>query len=120
MSNNTFVGNPKKSFFKQPSFDTSQLSSVSFVSVTAHSGNLFESWFFDNPEKKYLIFLSENDYQRLTRSRIDKKDLIVFSMSFLFGRIDPKFIKPFFNLTTISNNFDQFEIAVKNFCEQVN
>ncbi len=120
MSNDTFVGNPKKSFFKRSSFDTGQSGSVSFVSVTAHSGNLFESWFFDNPEKKYLIFLSENDYQRLTCSRIDKKDLIVFSMSFLFGRIDPKFIKPFFNLTTISNNFEQFEIAVKNFCEQVN
>lgn len=120
MSNNTFVRNSKKPLFKQAPFISEEATFPRVVSVVAHSGNLFEGWFFDNPSRKYLIFLSETDYQRLTESRIEKKDLIIFAMDFIFGRIDPKFIKPFFNLTTISKNFDQFEIALEKYCERVN
>ena len=66
---------------------------------------------------RFVVFLSDAYYKNLTLLRIDKKELVEFSISFLLQRLTPDSIRHVFDVSLICKHFAEFESEVKVYCE---
>ena len=65
----------------------------------------------------FVVFLSDDYYKNLTLLRINKKELVEFSISFLLQRLTADSIRHVFDVSLICKHFAEFESEVKVYCE---
>ena len=73
-------------------------------------------WERDN-DLRFIVFLSDYYYKSLTLLRIEKKELVKFSINFLLHRLTPDSIRHVFDVSLIRKHFPEFESEVKMYCE---
>ena len=66
---------------------------------------------------RFVVFLSDDYYKNLTFLRINKKELVEFSISFLLQRLTADSIRHVFDVSLIRKHFPEFESEVKVYCE---
>ena len=66
---------------------------------------------------RFVVFLSDDYYKNLTFLRINKKELVEFSISFLLQRLTADSIRHVFDVSLICKYFAEFESEVKVYCE---
>ena len=66
---------------------------------------------------RFIVFLSDYYYKSLTFLRIEKKELVKFSINFLLHRLTPDSIRHVFDVSLIRKHFPEFESEVKVYCE---
>ena len=66
---------------------------------------------------RFVVFLSNDYYKNLTLLRINKKELVEFSISFLLQRLTADSIRHVFDVSLICKHFAEFESEVKVYCE---
>ena len=67
---------------------------------------------------RFVVFLSDGYYKKLTLLRIEKKSLVEFSISFLLQRLTPDSIRHVFDMSLIRKHFPEFESEVKAYCDR--
>ena len=82
------------------------LSSDEFLVILERGNNL-----------RFVVFLSDDYYKNLTLLRINKKELVEFSISFLLQRLTADSIRHVFDVSLICKHFAEFESEVKVYCE---
>ena len=74
-------------------------------------------WERDN-DLRFIVFLSDDYYKSLTFLRIEKKELVEFSINFLLHRLASDLIRHVFDVSLIRKHFPEFESEVKVHCER--
>ena len=88
------------------------------IRVESLSANEFSViWERDN-DLRFIVFLSDDYYKSLTFLRIEKKELVEFSINFLLHRLTSDSIRHVFDVSLIRKHFPEFESEVKVHCER--
>ena len=88
------------------------------IRVESLSANEFSViWERDN-DLRFIVFLSDDYYKSLTFLRIEKKELVEFSINFLLHRLASDSIRHVFDVSLIRKHFPEFESEVKVHCER--
>ena len=90
----------------EQSIKVESLSSDEFSVILERGNNL-----------RFVVFLSDDYYKNLTLLRINKKELVEFSISFLLQRLTADSIRHVFDVSLICKHFAEFESEVKVYCE---
>jgi len=70
--------------------------------------------------KKFLVALNEDYYQKLTTEKFSKEELIIASFKFLLDREPAEQILFKFNLQIIKKYFPEYEQEIKNYLKNKN
>ena len=87
--------------------------------VDCLSSEEFEVTFLDNSNQRFVIFLSDSYHKRLTSLKIDKKQLVEFSVIFLLQRLRLESIRHAFDIALICKHFPEYESDVKSYCDSL-
>ena len=80
------------------------------------SDNKFEITLNKKHITKHTVLLTDEYHNILTKKKISKKKLIVYSFKFLLARESNTSILSFFELNIISKYFPEYENEIKIFC----
>ena len=87
------------------------------VRVESLSSDEFSVILERDNDLRFIVFLSDYYYKSLTFLRIEKKELVKFSINFLLHRLTPDSIRHVFDVSLIRKHFPEFESEVKMYCE---
>lgn len=79
------------------------------IDIVEINHDLFDVSIIDKVETSHRIELDDDYYQKLSKGKLRKKQLILFSIKFLLSREPNTAILSFFKLQLISTYFSEFE-----------
>ena len=86
------------------------------ISIKIVSNNEYEVTVKSKTVTTHLVTLSDEVHEKLTKEKVNKKELLDFSFKFLLDREPNTSILSSFELTVISRYFSEYEKSVEKWC----